>query len=78
MQEKSKNFCCLCGKTKEEPLTKLAVTTIKEFGKVVLVDCCKQCGVVLHNVRRIYTEKRDRCIKEQRKAQQSLIKVVSR
>jgi len=78
LEKKEKNFCLLCGKSREEPLTKMALATIEEFGEVVWVDCCQGCKVVLHNIRRIYVERQQECIKQGRMKAKSLIEVVGR
>lgn len=78
MEKKEKNFCPLCGKSRDEPLTRVALTMIEEFEEMVLVDCCKLCEVVLYNIRRIYVEKQEECLKKRREMGQSIIKVVSR
>ena len=78
MQKKEKNFCCLCSKWKEERLTPVHLTRIEETNDVIMVEVCKLCGIVLHNIRRVVEERKEAGLKEMQRRSQNLIQVVRR
>ena len=62
MEKNEKNFCCLCGKSKNEPLTNLPLGMTEEGFKVE-VEACHQCEIVLHNVRRVFEDVKRKAVK---------------
>lgn len=50
-EEKSKEFCLLCGKNTDSPLK--SVSTIQVEDQMLSIKMCGKCEVVVHNFLRI-------------------------
>lgn len=60
------NFCCLCGKMRNDPLTNIPLGMIDEK-VMVRVDACRQCDVILHNIGRLFEDARKNWMEKQKK-----------
>lgn len=60
---KEKNFCILCSKMKEEPLSLAILGVIEETKTPIQVSVCNLCQIVLHNIRRICNDVKIKSIK---------------
>jgi len=54
--KEEKNFCVLCGKTRSESLTAVTLGVIEETGLPINVQICSLCGVIVHNIKRLYED----------------------
>lgn len=67
------HFCLLCSKHRNEPLTNVPLAEIEE-GVIIKVDACEGCARILHNIRRIYFDEKNKWIEKQRREAESLLK----
>ena len=68
----NQNFCILCAKHQRDPLTNIKLGELGE-GVVVEVECCQGCERILHNVRRVFFEKKKKWLEVMKvQAQQRL------
>ena len=63
MEKNEKTFCCLCSKYTAEQVKLVTVGFVEEVNLPITIPICKECNLIIHNLKRIYEDVRRIAIK---------------